>query len=399
MNMRGPKWFRHLIERVWGAPAAPQDAEAARGLFQTRYHALRLLLAANTKALELMATMEGAANGADIYGMPFVRSHCTALGVSVFQMVRHLNTLAPEKYAQLFDRLQNIQQRIDDELATSRQPNQAPLVVSLSEVDRQSVDFVGAKMANLGEVATTVGMAVPDGFVISSSAFELLISDNDLQTEIDRLMLAQKPERFDEFFALSSRLQQLIMSAEIPQELAAVIDAAGIRLADSSGTSTFALRSSALGEDAVGASFAGQYQSLLNVRREHLLESYLEVVASKYTPQAMSYRFRRGLRDDNVMMSVGCLQMVDARSGGVAYTGNPGDHSDRDIYISSAWGLPKAIVDGRFASDLFVVAREAPRRVIDRTVGTKITQFVIDPVEGVQRGEVPDRPPRTTVAE
>jgi len=280
MNMRGRNWFRRLIERVRGAPAAPQDAEAARSLFQTRYHALRLLLAANTKALELMATMEGAANGTDIYGMSFVRSHCTALGVSVFQMVRHLDTLAPEKYTQLFDRLQDIQQEIDEELATGRQQSQEPLVVPLSEVDRQSVDFVGAKMANLGEVANAVGMAVPDGFVISSAAFELLIAANDLQTEIDRLILALKPERFDELFALSSRLQQLIMSAEIPQELAAAIDAACVRLADSSGASTFALRSSALGEDAVGASFAGQYQSLLNVRREHLLESYLEVVVT-----------------------------------------------------------------------------------------------------------------------
>jgi pyruvate,water dikinase len=389
MTMRVRKWFRRLIERVRGAPAAPQDAEAARSLFQTRYHALRLLLAANTKALELMATMEGAANGADLYGMGFVRSHCTALGVSVFQMVRHLDTLAPEKYAQLFDRLQDIQQQINEELATDRQPSQAPLVVPLNDVDCQSVDFVGAKMANLGEVATVVGMAVPDGFVISSSAFELLIADNDLQTEIDRVMLAQKPERFDELFALSSRLQQLIMSAEIPQELEAAIDAACVHLVESTGASTFALRSSALGEDSAEASFAGQYQSLLNVRHEHLLESYLEVVASKYTPQAMIYRYRRGLRDDDVAMSVGCLQMVNARSGGVAYTGNPGDDSDRNVYISSAWGLPKAIVDGRFASDLFVVARKAPRRVIERTVGTKITQFVTDPVEGVQRTEVP----------
>ncbi len=389
MNMRGRNWFRRLIERVRGAPAAPQDAEAAHSLFQTRYHALRLLLAANTKALELMATMEGAANGADLYGMAFVRSHCTAFGVSVFQMVRHLDTLAPEKYDRLFDRLQDIQQQIDQELASGRQPSLAPLVVPLDEVDCQSVDFAGAKMANLGEVATVVGMAVPDGFVISSSAFELLIADNDLQTEIDRLIQVLKPERFDELFALSSRLQQLIMSAKIPQELAAAIETACVHLVEATGASTLALRSSAIGEDSVGASFAGQYQSLLNVRREHLLESYLEVVASKYTPQAMVYRYRRGLRDDDVAMSVGCLQMVDARSGGVAYTGNPGDHRDPNVFISSAWGMPKAIVDGRFASDLFVVAREAPHRVIDRTVGAKITQFVIDPVEGVQRGEVP----------
>ena len=46
--------------------------------------------------------------------------------------------------------------------------------------------------------------------------------------------------------------------------------------------------------------FAGQYESLLNVRPSGLVESYLEVVASKYTPQAMQYRRHRGLRDDQV---------------------------------------------------------------------------------------------------
>jgi pyruvate,water dikinase len=82
--------------------------------------------------------------------------------------------------------------------------------------------------------------------------------------------------------------------------------------------------------------------------------------------------------------------MVDARSGGVAYTGNPGDHSNHDVYIDSAWGLPKAIVDGRFASDLSVVSRTRPHQVISRSVGAKFFLFETDPVEGVRRAEVPE---------
>jgi pyruvate,water dikinase len=244
-------------------------------------------------------------------------------------------------------------------------------------------------MANLGEVANVVGMLVPNGFVITASAYERLIAANDLQPEIDRLLQAHQAERLDELFALSSSLQALIMTADVPEDIAAAIEAAVTKIAPPASETTFALRSSALGEDSAEASFAGQYQSLLNVRREHLVDSYLEVVASKYTPQAMQYRLQRGLRDDDVAMSVGCLEMVDARSGGVAYTGNPSDREDRSVYISSAWGLPKAIVDGRFASDLLVVERSEPLRILNRRVGDKGTQFVLDPTEGVERAEVP----------
>jgi len=388
MITRGLRWLQGIVGRLTGR-AEPGDPEAARELFQIRYHALRLLLAANTKALDLMATMECAAAGGTTIGMPFVRSHCTALGVSVFQMVRHLDTLAPDKYSMLFERLEDIQHSIDHELAVYPRSTDAPPVLPLRDVDCDHIDVAGPKMANLGEVANVVGMLVPNGFVITASAYELLIAANDLQPEIDRLLQARQAERLDELFALSSSLQALIMTAAVPEDIAAAIEAAVTKIAPPASETTFALRSSALGEDSAEASFAGQYQSLLNVRREHLVDSYLEVVASKYTPQAMQYRLQRGLRDDDVAMSVGCLEMVDARSGGVAYTGNPSDREDRNVYISSAWGLPKAIVDGRFASDLLIVERTEPSRISNRRIGDKGTQFVLDPMEGVERAKVP----------
>jgi pyruvate,water dikinase len=389
MTTEGPNWFRRVLSRLARRATEPHDAEAAKELFQTRYHALRLLLAANTKALELMAAMERAAAHGTTFGMPFVHSHCTAVGVSVFQMVRHLDTLAPGKYAALFDRLQKIQRQIDLELTTHPFSSDGPIIVPLTEINRSFIDVAGAKMANLGEVADVVGMSVPSGFVITTAAYERLIAANDLQPEIDRLLLAHQADRLDELFALSSELQALILSAEVPDDIAETIDAAAGEIAQSTTATSFALRSSALGEDSADASFAGQYQSLLNVRRAHLVDSYLEVVASKYTPQAMHYRLQRGLRDDDVKMSVGCLEMIDARSGGVVYTGNPGDRDDDNIYISSAWGLPKAIVDGRFASDLLVVERTNPSQISKKTIGNKEQRFVLDSVEGVERAEVP----------
>ena len=298
------------------------------------------------------------------------------------------STSWPLRYSLLFERLEDIQGWIDDELATIPAPTDVPYILPMEALSQSHSEITGSKMARLGEVANVVGLSVPSGFVMTTAAYERLIAANDLGPEIARLLQTNQSDTLDELFVLSSNLQQLILTAEVPADIVVAIQGAAAEIADPVADTTFALRSSALGEDSINASFAGQYESLLNVRPLNLVASYLEVVASKYTPQAMQYRMQRGLRDDDVAMSVGCLEMVDARSGGVAYTGNPNDREDSNVFISSAWGLPKTIVDGRFSSDLLIVNREEPPTVSSRVVGDKETRFVLHPREGVRRAKV-----------
>lgn len=358
-------------------------------LFRARYHALRQLLAANNKALEVMAEMERAAAGGRLFGFSFVRSSCTDVGVSVFRMVSHLDAIAPGSYAELSAVLERIQHRIQAVLAGHRSSGDGALVLPLSAIDRGFSDSAGAKMANLGEVANVVGLPVPAGFVITAAAYQRLLDHNGLQPEIDRLIQSSEGDRAADLFGLASRLQQLLIGAEIPPELAAAIESAYEEVAAAvGGRLALAVRSSAIGEDSPEASFAGQYSSELNVRSEHLLDAYRQVVASKYTAQAMQYRLRRGLRDDEVAMCVGAIAMVEARAGGVAYTGNPGDAGDRRVFIHAAPGLPKAVVDGGLPSDLYVVSRAEPQRVEERHVARKQLQLVADPDEGVARVEI-----------
>jgi pyruvate,water dikinase len=315
--------LRNLRLRSHGRPLDPGEEEE---VFQERYHNLRLLLAANKKALDLMAEMERAAQGEAVFGMTFVRSRCTSVGVSVFRMIRCLDALAPDRYRGLARRFEGIEEAIREILEAVPSDREAvPLVLPLGEVDSSMVDAVGAKMANLGEVLNVVGLPCPDGFVLTSPAYRRFLEGNDLQSEVDRLIQSSSADRVDEIYALSSQIQQRILEAEIPVELEAAADRAFSDLCERVGfVPTVALRSSALGEDTETASFAGQYRSQLNVRREHLLDAYKDVVASKYTPQAMHYRLERGLRDELMAMCVGCLVMVPARIGGVAYTGgNP----------------------------------------------------------------------------
>ena len=71
------------------------SVEELRIAFRARYHQFKLLLNANNKALEIMAEMEETLKGSRPFGMTFVLSRYTCVSASVWQIVRHLNELAP----------------------------------------------------------------------------------------------------------------------------------------------------------------------------------------------------------------------------------------------------------------------------------------------------------------
>ena len=368
---------------------ALQGPEELRLAFRGRYHLFKLLLNANNKALDIMAEMEEALKGSWPFGMSFVRSRCTSVSTSVFQIVKNLNDLAPGKYGALFGRFKEIQMKINPFISPQRLPRDGALVKPLREVDKNMADLVGSKMANLAEIGKQVDFRIPGGFVVTAPGYDLFMKHSDLQAEIDRRIQSADVEQLDQLFSLSASIQQLIMASPIPPDLETAILEHYRLLEEEAGKGVrVALRSSALGEDVPGTSFAGQYRSELNVSGEDLLDAYKNVVASKYSLTAMTYRLNRGLRDEEVAMCVGCVQMVDALSGGVMYSRNPLDIRDDAVVINALWGLPKAVVDGSAATDLFVVSRGDSMAIREKVIPAKDQKFVCYPEEGVCRLEI-----------
>lgn len=387
------------VRRLFGSrkpDLTPEEATRLSALFRERYQSFRVLLTANGRALETMALMEQSYAGSNPYGMDFVVSSATSVAVRVYRMIQHLEILAPGKYTGLVERFDEIRGELDRVIQPEIQTIDAPLVLPLSDIRRTDSGIVGPKMANLGEIRNVLGLEVPPGFAITTAAYSRLRDHNDLRTEFHRLIQSTELDRPDALFALSSRLQKLISTAEVPADVETAVTSAldEMRGALNEGVG-LAVRSSAIGEDTIGTSFAGLYESELNVHPDNLLETYLEIAASKYTPQAMVYRHQHGLRDVDTEMAVGCMAMIDAVAGGVAYTSDPQDATDRRIRISAAVGLPKAVVDGRFDADLFVVDRDR-RAVVQRRIVSQKTAFVLRPGEGILRQDVPpdvaDRP-------
>ncbi len=366
-------------------PAPAVSLEELRAVFKAKYHAFKLLLAANNNALQLMTDMEAARSGSYSFGMTFVRSHATAVCVNVYSIIKYLNELSGRRYQALEGVFAGIEKRIGEVLRTRQAPAVSELVLPLSQIHQEMADGVGSKMANLGEISTRLPeITVPDGFAVTAAAYDLFITHNQLQDEINRRLQALEQEDIGDLYRKSSEVQMLIIGAEMPPQLVEAISQAYGELEARAGDALrVALRSSAIGEDAADTSFAGQYRSELNVSRENLFTVYKEILASKYALTAVSYRMHKGLRDEDVAMCVGCMAMVDAASGGVMYSRDPNDIRRDAIFINAVHGLAKSVVDGTVTPDLFVISRGEPPEIIQREIREKELKAVCLPEEGV----------------
>ncbi|WP_147822386.1 PEP/pyruvate-binding domain-containing protein [Salidesulfovibrio onnuriiensis] len=359
-----------------------QNAEDFRAMLASRHHHFRQLLSADSENHEIFTDIEEALRGERVYGMSFVRAACTRASAATFRMIQHLDKLAPGKYARLYEVFDEIRKEIEPHIAHKEFERGGPLVLDIADITREHTDLCGAKMASLGEAGKQLGLRVPSGFVITAEAYRRFMEQDDLRGSIERIFQSLGKEDRDALYQATSRVMQQIMNTPLPHDLEREILAAHARLKEAKGPDVrVALRSSALGEDTERTTFAGQYRSILNVDRENLLDAYREVVASKYSVQALTYRLNRGIRHEDVAMCVGCMSMVDARSGGVAYSHSPVDPHDDSVTIYSVWGLPRAVVDGATETDIFTLSR-SPLEVTDASVAHKTEKYVCLPGEG-----------------
>ncbi len=371
------------------APLAAEGLAQLRTTFKARYHHFKLLLNANTETHEGIVGLEQALNGDRPFGMPSIRASCTRISTSVYKMIKHLNELGGGKYTALYEPFRQVQARINAHITFQPQRVEGPLILDMADVNVGTADLTGAKMGNLGEMGSQLGLTVPLGFVITAKAYWDFMDANDLPEEIDRRVQIADTDQPDKLHALSSALQQLIIQAEVPEALRAEIARHVDLLLERAGeTPRLCLRSSALGEDSPGTSYAGQYRSILNVAAEDVIETYKEIVASKYSLQALSYRLTKGIPDQDVAMCVGCLVMVDSAAGGVAYSRDPLQLRSETVVINGSCGLPKVVVDGTDPVDAFTLSREEPPRIVASTIPTKLTRYVCLPGGGLRREEL-----------
>ena len=138
-----------------------------------------------------------------------------------------------------------------------------------------------------------------------------------------------------------------------------------------------AVRSSAIGEDSEGASFAGQHVTILNVRREdQVVDAVLEVRESAHTESARAYRRTLGM-DEAPRVGVVVQRMIEPDCAGVMFTKNPLNGADERV-IEASWGLGEAVVAGLVVPDNYALDAARRRAAADGR-GTRTSRCAAPP--------------------
>lgn len=254
------------------------------------------------------------------------------------------------------------------------------LILFFDDCGRDDTPLVGGKCANLGEMCK-IGAPVPPGFAITTRIYETFLDTTGagerLQTYAGKIGSA--PTTIAEFNKIGSELADIVLGSELPKPLATEISDAYQRFSDKLGlpSPSVAVRSSGVAEDSASASFAGQYDSYLNViGTEAVLDRVRRCWASAFTARCISYRLHNGFGLLPGSISVAVQKMVKSRSAGVGFTANPNTGERNKIVIEGNWGTGESVVQGMSNVDIFSIDKDT-FAVMERNINKKTRQVIL----------------------
>ena len=239
-------------------------------------------------------------------------------------------------------------------------------VLGFQEIDQTQRMLVGGKGANLGELAKLAGIHVPDGFCITTQAFQRIMGETAAITEyLDQLARLTVTDR-EKIAELSGELRQVIAAIAIPQAIEEEISRHLSRLGEKN---AYAVRSSATAEDLPTASFAGQQDTYLNViGKAAILTHISKCWASLFTERAVIYRLQNGFDHRKVHLAVVVQQMVFPQAAGILFTADPVTSNRKVLSIDASFGLGEALVAGLVNADNYKVRNG---ELVDKQIATK----------------------------
>jgi pyruvate,water dikinase len=251
-------------------------------------------------------------------------------------------------------------------------------LTDLSLADRP---IVGGKGANLGEL-TRAQIPVPPGFVVATECFSEFVSaldpDGAMRNALERLDANDTAS----IAAATAQMRARIEASPLPSPIHAAICESNATLC-AEAAHPVAVRSSATGEDAEDASFAGLQDTYLWLRGTDAVTHHVRACwASLYSTESIAYRRKLVLREEGIAMAVVVQRMVDSRCSGVMFTRSPltGDRSV--IAIEGSYGLGSCIVSGEVTPDKFVIDK-VTGNIRDRAISRKARQHIPNDEGGV----------------
>lgn len=271
------------------------------------------------------------------------------------------------------------------------------------EITLKDLPKVGGKNASLGEMIrhlTSMGIKVPEGFAVTTKAFTEFVDYSALEGKINAALEGLDPDNPSDVAERGKKVRKMFLESAFPPELQREIEYGYWELGRKLNipNPSVAIRSSATSEDLEGASFAGQHETILNVRGEiAVLKAIKQCFASLFTDRAIAYRVHKGFGQIGNALSVGVQRMVrsDLACSGVMFTLDTESGFDNVVYITGSWGLGEMIVQGAVNPDQFYVFKPSIGKfedpIIEKKLGSKQQRLVYaEKGPGMMDLEVPE---------
>lgn len=187
---------------------------------------------------------------------------------------------------------------------------------------------------------------IPPGFILTTAAFNFQVERNEkLQYALESLEKNTRLSETSEILHLDCEIvQKLFTDIPLEEKVIESVKIAHKNLSNNlSGTSKFAVRSSAIDEDGVESSSAGQNETFLGLHNyDDILLAIQKCWASLFSVQSVTYRVQN-VQPIRTAMAVIIQAMVSPESAGVLFTSHPLKNDPSKLLITANYGLGEVI--------------------------------------------------------
>lgn len=205
--------------------------------------------------------------------------------------------------------------------------------------------MVGGKGYALGQLSH-LDVNVPNGFVVTTKAYTDFLARNQINLKDNGVEL---------------KIETGVFSITVEQEIKE-------RLSQLRGE-YFAVRSSSVSEDSADRSFAGIFDSFLNVTKDNIITAIKKCYLSTLSSRAKYY-----LKGSEAIAVV-VQEMVNSLASGVMFTQHPLTGSQNEVLIESCQGLGELLVSGQITPDSYRVSK-ASGLILEKHKGTQTKRLV-----------------------
>ena len=260
-------------------------------------------------------------------------------------------------------------------------------IKQFKEIAIKDVSSVGGKNASLGEMIKYLapkGVNVPDGFALTTKAYWKFLKTNALDKALTEIFKDFNPKSIKSIQETGKRCRAVIAKGIFPKDLEKEILNAYAQLGKKYGENPdVAVRTSGVAEDMPNTSFAGQFETYLNIKGgEELLNAIRKCIASTFTDRAISYREENKIGQLKFALSIGVMKMVrsDLASSGVMFSCDTETGFADVVLINSSYGLGENVVKGKVDPDQYYVfettLKHGYKPILEKRLGAKSIKLI-----------------------